>query len=110
MKEGFIAKQTRGSGSVWDIAFSRDPQQAYIYLADGGNHNIHILLRDTLEVLTTIGSGGKLPGQLYGTHNLATDSHGNLYVAETYGARIQKFVYKGLGPVTQRDQGVLWPR
>ena len=110
VKEEFIAKQTLGSGSVWDIAFSRDPQQTYIYLADGGNHNIHILLRDTLEELTTIGSGGKLPGQFYGPHNVVTDSHGNLYVAETYGARIQKFVYKGLGQVTQRDQGVLWPR
>ena len=110
VKEGFIAKKTRGAGSVWDIAFSRDPQQKYIYLADGGNHNIHILLRDTLEELTTIGSGGQLPGQFYGTHNLITDTHGNLYVSETYGARIQKFVYKGLGPVTKKDQGVLWPR
>jgi DNA-binding beta-propeller fold protein YncE len=110
VKEGFVAKQTRGPGSAWDIAFSRDPQQKYIYLADGGNHNIHVLLRDTLEVLTTIGTGGKLPGQFYGTHNLIADSRGNLYVAETYGARIQKFVYKGLGPVTKKDQGVLWPR
>jgi hypothetical protein len=110
VKEGFFAKETRGPGSAWDIAFSRDPQQKYIYLADGGSHNIRILLRDTLEELTTIGSGGKLPGQLYGTHNLITDTRGNLYVAETYGARIQKFVYKGLGPVTKKDQGVLWPR
>jgi DNA-binding beta-propeller fold protein YncE len=110
VKEGFIAKETRGPGSVWDIAFSRDSQQKYIYLADGGSHNIRILLRDTLEELTTIGSGGKLPGQLYGTHNLITDTRGNLYVAETYGARIQKFVYKGIGSVTKKDQGVLWPR
>jgi len=110
VKEGFVATKTRGSGSVWDIAFSRDPQQRYLYLADGGNHNIHILLRDTLEELTTIGVGGKLPGQFYGTHNLITDTQGNLYVSETYGARIQKFVYKGVGPVTQKDQGVLWPR
>ncbi len=110
IKEAFFAKQTRRPGSVWDIAFSRDPQQKYIYLADGGSHNIRILLRATLEELTTIGSGGKLPGQLYGTHNLITDSRGNLYVAETYGARIQKFVYKGLGPITKKDQGVLWPR
>jgi DNA-binding beta-propeller fold protein YncE len=105
VKEGFITKQTRGAGSVWDIAFSRDPQQKYIYLADGGNHNIHILLRDTLEELMTIGSGGKMPGQFFGTHNVITDSRGNLYVAETYGGRIQKFVYKGLGPVTKKDQG-----
>lgn len=110
LKEAFIAKQTKGSGSVWDIAFSRDPQQKYIYLADGGNHTIHILLRDTLEVLTTIGTGGKQPGQFFGTHNLAVDSRGNLFVAETYSGRIQKFAYKGLGPVTKKDQGTVWPR
>ena len=32
VKEGFIAKRTLGSGSAWDIAFSKDPQQKYIYL------------------------------------------------------------------------------
>lgn len=98
VKEGFIAKQTLGSGSVWDIAFSRDPQQQFIYLADGSNHNVRILSRDTLEELATIGTGGRRPGQFYGPHNVITDSDGNLYVAETFGARIQKFVYKGLGP------------
>jgi DNA-binding beta-propeller fold protein YncE len=110
MKEGFYAKDTRGPGSTWDIAFSRDAQQRYIYLADGGNHNIRILLRDTLEELTTIGSGGKGPGQFYGPHNVITDTKGNLFIAETYGGRIQKFAYKGLGPVTKKDQGPLWPR
>jgi len=110
LKEAFFAKQTQGSGSVWDIAFSKDPQQRYIYLADGGNHVIHVLLRDTLEVLTTIGTGGKQPGQFFGTHNVAVDSKGNLFVAETYSGRIQKFVYKGLGPVTKKDQGAVWPR
>ncbi len=30
VKEAFIEKQTLGSGSVWDIAFSKDPQQKYI--------------------------------------------------------------------------------
>lgn len=111
VKEGFIAKQTRGSGSAWDIAFSRDPQQRYIYLADGSNFKVHVLLRDTLEVLTSFGDGGRQPGQFFGVHSLATDSRGNLYTTETYeGKRVQKFVYKGLGPVTNQNQGVLWPR
>jgi DNA-binding beta-propeller fold protein YncE len=101
VKEGFIAAETLGAGSVWDIAFSQDAPQTYIYLADGGNHTIHILLRDTLEELTTIGTGGRAPGQFYGAHNLIVDTNGNLFVSETYGARIQKFVYKGLGPVTR---------
>lgn len=99
VKEMFIAKETRGSGSVWDIAFSRDPMQTYIYLADGGNHTVHILERDSLKELTRFGTGGQAPGQFFGTHNLITDTRGNLYVSETYGARLQKFVYKGLGPV-----------
>ena len=43
-------------------------------------------------------------------HNLDTDSKGNLYTAETYtGARVQRFIFKGVGPVTKRDQGVPWP-
>ena len=109
VKEGFYAKGTRGPGSTWDIAFSRDQQQRYIYLADGGNHNIRILLRDTLEELTTIGSGGQGAGQFYGPHNVITDTKGNLFVAETYGARIQKLAYKGLGPVTKKDQGAPRP-
>src|SRR5207302_3592628 len=111
VKEMFIEKETLGSGSAWDIAFSRDPQQKYIYLADGENDRVHILDRQSLEVLTTFGEGGRQPGEFYGVHSIATDSKGNIYTTETYrGQRVQKFVYKGLGPVTKEDQGVLWPK
>jgi DNA-binding beta-propeller fold protein YncE len=111
VKEGFIAKRTLGSGSAWDVAFSRDPHQTYVYLADGENDRVHILLRDTLEVLTTFGEGGRQPGEFYGVHSIATDSKGNIYTTETdRGQRVQKFVYKGMGPVTKEDQGVLWPK
>jgi DNA-binding beta-propeller fold protein YncE len=111
VKEMFIAKRTLGSGSAWDIAFSKDPQQKYVYLADGENDRIHILLRDSLQLLTTFGEGGRQPGEFYGPHSIATDSKGNIYVTETYrGQRVQKFIYKGLGPVTSEDQGVLWPK
>jgi len=63
VKEVFVAKRTLGDGSVWDIAFSRDPQQKYIYLVDGANEKIYIMLRDTLEILTSFGDGGRQPGQ-----------------------------------------------
>ncbi|HEY2153151.1 MAG TPA: hypothetical protein VGH34_20245 [Vicinamibacterales bacterium] len=111
VKEAFFAKNTLGSGSVWDIAFSKDPQQKYIYLADGENDKVRVLLRDTLEVLTSFGEGGRQPGEFYGVHSIATDSKGNVYTTETYrGQRVQKFVYKGLAPVTSIDQGVVWPK
>lgn len=111
VKEAFIAKRTLGDGSVWDIAFSKDPQQKYIFLADGANEKVYILLRDTLEILTSFGDGGRQPGQFYAVHSIATDSKGNIYTTETYeGKRLQKFVYKGLGPITKKDQGAPWPK
>lgn len=110
IKEGFVHKQTLGSGSAWDIAFSKDPQQKYIYLADGENDRVHILDRQSLELLTSFGEGGRQPGEFYGVHSIATDSKGNIYTTETYrGQRVQRFINKGLAPVTKKDQGVVWP-
>jgi DNA-binding beta-propeller fold protein YncE len=111
VKEMFINKDTLGSGSAWEIAFSKDPQQKYIYLTDGENDRVHILERDSLKLLTTFGEGGRQPGEFYGVHSIATDSKGNIYTAETYrGQRIQKFMYKGVAPVPEEDQRVLWPK
>ena len=111
VKEGIFMKNTLGSGAAWDIAFSRDPQQRYIYLTDGENNRVHIILRDSLELLTSFGEGGRQPGQFYGVHSIATDSKGNIYTTDTFrGQRVQKFVYKGIGPVTKLDQGVVWPK
>ena len=110
LNEGFVAPETRGSGSAWDIAFSHDAEQRFLYLADGGNQKVHILDRETLEVLTTFGDGGRQPGQFFGVHSIAVDSQGNIYTTETYeGKRLQKFVFRGYGPVPAQDQGVIWP-
>jgi hypothetical protein len=110
VKEKIIKPQTRGDGSVWDIAFSRDPAQKYIYLADGKNEKVYIMDRQSLEILSEFGDGGRQPGQWFAVHSIATDSKGNIFTTETYeGKRIQKFVYKGLAPVAT-DQGVVWPR
>jgi DNA-binding beta-propeller fold protein YncE len=111
VKEMIIAKTTKGDGSAWDIAFSKDPQQKYIYLADGSNEKVYIMLRDTLEILTSFGDGGRQPGEFYAVHSIATDSKGNIFTTETYrGQRVQKFLYKGMAPVTKKDQGVVWPK
>jgi DNA-binding beta-propeller fold protein YncE len=99
--EGFVAKTTLGSGSVWDIGFSTDPAQSYLIVPDGTNQQIWVLRRETLQVVSAFGRAGRWAGQFYGAHNLAVDSKGSLYITETYeGKRVQKFVYKGLGPAT----------
>jgi hypothetical protein len=66
--------------------------------------------RQSLEILTQFGGGGRQPGQFFAVHSIATDSKGNIYTTETYeGKRVQKFVYRGMAPVTKKDQGVVWP-
>ena len=111
VKEAFFARNTLGSGSAWDIAFSRDPDQRFIFLADGQNNRVRIIMRETLEEVTAFGDGGRQPGQFYGVHSIATDSKGNVYTTETWeGKRLQKFVYKGIGNVMAANQGVLWPK
>lgn len=109
VREVFIEPETLGSGSVWDIAFSPDPEQRFLYLADGLNRKIHVIDRETMEVLTRFGGGGRQPGQFYGVHSIATDSRGNIYTTETWeGKRLQKFSFRGFG-TAEPDQGVVWP-
>lgn len=108
--EKLIAPETLSQGSTWDIDFSKDAAQKYIYLADGQNQRVYILERETLELLTMFGGGGRQPGLWFAPHSIATDSKGNVYTTETYeGKRIQKFIYKGVKDIPAMDQGPLWP-
>ena len=105
-----IAPRTLGDGSTWDIAFSRDPEQRFMYLADGKNMKVYIMDRKSLKILTSFGDGGRQPGQFFAVHSIATDSKGNIFTTETYeGKRVQKFVYRGMGTVAAENQGVVWP-
>jgi DNA-binding beta-propeller fold protein YncE len=110
VRELLVAPRTRGGGSVWDIAFSKDPDQTFLFLADGGNERVWIIERASLEILTSFGDGGRQPGQFFGVHSIATDSRGNIYTTETFeGKRVQKFVNLGVAPVESEYLGVVWP-
>jgi hypothetical protein len=106
VREAFIAPETLGSGSVWDLAFSHDPEQRWMYVADGSNEKIYVVERSTLEVVTEFGDGGRYPGTFLGVHSIAVDSRGNIFTTETYeGKRVQKHTFMGYGS-PPADQGV----
>jgi hypothetical protein len=107
VKEKSVAAATKGAGSVWDLTFSRDPQQRYVYVADGQNMKVRMLDRATLDEVATFGDGGRYPGEFFALHSIATDSKGNVFTAESLeGKRIQKFEFLGIkaGP---RNAGVV---
>ena len=95
--EVVVAPRTQANGAAFDIAFSPDPDQRFLYLGDGRNHKVHILRRDDLEVVGSFGHGGRASGEFGVVHVLDSDSQGNLYVGETIArSRIQKFNFIGM--------------
>ncbi|MSR20308.1 MAG: hypothetical protein EXR91_04945 [Gemmatimonadetes bacterium] len=109
VREAYFAPATLGDGAVWDIAFSPDPEQSFFYIADGKNARIRIVDRQTMQEVSTVGTGGRYAGEFQAVHSIDTDSQGNIYATETYeGRRLHKFVYQGITDVA-RHQGAAWP-
>ncbi|HYR35007.1 MAG TPA: hypothetical protein VEQ87_12000, partial [Burkholderiales bacterium] len=92
------------AGSAWDIDFSPDARQKFMYESDGGNEILWIM--DHAKALTGVspagapnpailggfGRPGHMAGEFTFLHMMAIDSRGNLYAGETVGGRrIQKF-------------------
>jgi DNA-binding beta-propeller fold protein YncE len=92
VKEIFIERATLLIGSVWDMVLSNDPGQTYMYVADGANNQVHVLLRETGAEVSSFGRNGRMAGEFHWVHNIAVDSKGNLYTAEVdTGKRVQRF-------------------
>ena len=72
-----------------NLALSPDPQQQFLYV--GGDKDIAIVDRKTMEVVGTVNPAGIIGAG----HHIAADSQGNLYVAQT-AAGMQKLVFKGM--------------
>jgi sugar lactone lactonase YvrE len=105
VREAIISKNTLGAtvsgqfgvvssyGSAWDLAFSSDAQQRYVFVANGHDKKVHILQRDTLTEVGSFGSGGRYPGQFLAVGSIAIDAQGNVYTGEQHhGKRVQKFL------------------
>lgn len=92
-REIFVERKTKLLGTAFSIAFSPDPQQQFMYVADAGNGRVHIYDRRGLQELGNFGRIGHYAGEFVFLHNVATDSKGNVYTAEVgTGRRAQKFV------------------
>ena len=98
--QGFVNLEGDDHMTVCGLGFSADPEQEFIYVGDYGNGHVHIVRRQTLEVVGSFGNHGPSPGDFRGLHTLAVDSKGNIWTAETQprpvGSRVQRFTFKGI--------------
>jgi hypothetical protein len=93
VKEFVYDKDTKQSGSTWDLAFWPDRNNSYMIIADGTNNLIRVARRSDGQLLSSFGTGGRQAGNFHWVHVMGVDSHGNLYTGEVdTGKRIQKFV------------------
>ena len=80
-------------GTVYNLTFSHDAAEKYVFLADGTNDKIWIHDRKTGAPVGSIGDNGRMAGQFHWIDAIAIDSKGNLYTGEVdTGKRVQKFI------------------
>src|SRR6266568_3864277 len=95
-KDGKFVKQLVRNNEPFarDLALSPDTNQQFLYV--GGGNGIFIVDRKTLEIVGNIEPAGIIgPG-----HEIATDSKGNLYIAQTT-AGLQKLTFKGMAHISK---------
>jgi len=88
-KEGKFLKQLVRTSEPFARDLALSPDQQFLYV--GGGKGIFVVDRKTLEIVGNI----EPPGIIGAGHQIATDSKGNLYIAQTT-AGLQKLTFKGM--------------
>jgi hypothetical protein len=96
-KDGKFVKQLVRNSAPFarDLALSPDANQQFLYV--GGGDGVFIVDRKTLEIVGNIQPAGMIGAG----HQIATDSKGNLYIAQT-GAGMQKLTFKGMSSASSQ--------
>ena len=76
------------------IGITVHPSSRQVFIADTDNHRIQVL-NDDLTYSHEFGSKGSRNGQLNTPVDVACDSHGNVYVADSLNDRVQVFTSSG---------------
>ena len=115
VREGSMGhrKKTLGDGSTWDIAFSNDPQQKFIYLADGHDEKVYDP-RSRSRWRSSPASATAARCRASSTPSTASPPIRRATSTRpkpTTAAACSAFCYKGMQTVTKgEDQGTVWPK
>jgi DNA-binding beta-propeller fold protein YncE len=90
-QEAKVGGENNQMSGAAGLAFSPDRAQQFLYVGDLGNNQVDILDRRSMKVLGKFGKAGAAPGDFNILHEIAADSKGSIYTAETRSRRVQKF-------------------
>ena len=95
--DGKFVKQLRETAGPFaaSLAFSPDAEQQFLYVGSGPA--ISIVDRKALEVVGKV----QVDKQIGGGHHIATDSKGNIYIAQT-DKGMQRLLFNGMSPAAVR--------
>jgi hypothetical protein len=100
----FLDMWTTGVRSLPYAHIITDDQ--HLWISDGGTNRV-VKYDLNGKYLYGWGAPGNLPGQFRGPHQLTVDQEGNLYIAEVFNGRVQKFRLKaGADPAKAVGQEV----
>ena len=91
--DGTFQGQLDGLGYIWGIALS--PDERHMFMTEHESEQVLKVSLPDGEIVSRWGGPGRGPGEFDWAHGLAVDSHGAVYVGDTYGQRLQKFVPEG---------------
>lgn len=81
------------AGSAWDVSFSLDSAQTFMFDVDGGDEVLWTFDRAAGTIIAGFGRPGHQAGEFTFLHSIVMDSDGNMFLGETVGGRrVQKFV------------------
>jgi len=81
------------------MSASPDPEQTFLFVADGANGWVHILDRATLQVVSRVGGRkGHQAREFFHLHSFDSDSKGNFFIGEVNdGHRYYRWRFTGMG-------------
>lgn len=91
--DGNYIGQLDGLGYIWGIALS--PDERYMFMTEHESEQVLKVSLPDGKIVTRWGGQGRGGGEFDWAHGLAVDSTGAVYVGDTYGQRLQKFVPTG---------------
>ena len=88
-----------GVGTVHEFATSPDPEETFLFVADGANGWVHILDRAAMRTVSRVGGRkGHNAREFFHLHSFETDSKGHMFIGEVNdGHRFYRWHFTGMG-------------